>query len=75
MVRELRSFAILDGARGRPRADLNALVDTLMRLSALAIDLRDVVKELDINPLFVLTAGDGVRAGDALIKPVISANQ
>lgn len=68
MVRELRSFAILNGARGRPKADLNALIDTLMRLSALAIDLEDVIKELDINPLFVLNSGEGVRAGDALAK-------
>ncbi|MGT2434208.1 acetate--CoA ligase family protein (plasmid) [Cupriavidus basilensis] len=73
MVRELRAFAILDGARGRPKADLDALVDTLMRLSALAVDLRDVVKELDINPLFVLQAGDGVKAGDALAKPLVPA--
>lgn len=69
MVRELRLFPILDGARGRPKADLDALTDTLMRLSALAIDLRDVVQELDINPLFVMSAGNGVKAGDALIKP------
>lgn len=69
MVRELRAFAILDGARGRPKADLTALVDTLMRLSALAVDLKDTVQELDINPLFVMNAGQGVKAGDALIKP------
>ncbi|BBH46550.1 acetate--CoA ligase family protein [Pseudomonas sp. KU43P] len=75
MVRELRAFAILDGARGRPKADLEALVDTLMRLSALAIDLKDSVQELDINPLFVMSAGKGVKAGDALIKPRPSAHQ
>lgn len=69
MVRELRSFAILDGARGRPKADVNALIDTLMRLSAMAVDLREVVQELDINPLFVMKQGDGVKAGDALAKP------
>ncbi len=70
MVRELRAFAILDGARGRPKADVEAVVDTLLRLSALAIDLRDVVQELDINPLFVLQAGQGAKAGDALAKPL-----
>lgn len=75
MVRELRSFAILDGARGRPKADLKALVDTLMRLSALAIDQRDVLQEFDINPLFVMKDGDGVRSGDALAKPIIEAHQ
>ncbi|WP_176513064.1 acetate--CoA ligase family protein [Pseudomonas faucium] len=75
MVRELRAFAILDGARGRPKADLEALVDTLMRLSALAIDLKDSIQELDINPLFVMSAGKGVKAGDALIKPLPSAHR
>ena len=70
MIRELRAFAILDGARGRPKADRDALAQTLVRLSALALDLKEQVAELDINPLFVLPAGGGVRAGDALIKPL-----
>ena len=39
------------------------------RLSALAIDLKGHVAELDINPLFVLAEGRGVIAADALIKP------
>lgn len=68
MLRELRTFPILDGARGRPRCDVDELAATLVRLSALALDLRDPVAELDINPLFVLPKGKGVRAGDALIK-------
>jgi NAD(P)H-hydrate repair Nnr-like enzyme with NAD(P)H-hydrate epimerase domain len=50
------------------------VIDTLMRLSALAVDLRDVVQELDINPLFVLSAGKGVKAGDALVKPRVVAD-
>ncbi|WP_213953332.1 acetate--CoA ligase family protein [Variovorax sp. dw_954] len=74
MLRELRAFPILDGARGRARADIDAVVDTLMHLSALAIDLRDVVHELDINPLFVKKAGEGVRAGDALARPLVQAH-
>lgn len=69
MLRGLRGFALLDGARGRPKADVAAVVDTLMRLSALAVDLRDDLGELDINPLAVLPAGKGVRALDALVKP------
>ncbi|MDQ6627089.1 MAG: acetate--CoA ligase family protein [Pseudomonadota bacterium] len=69
MLRELRGFALLDGARGRPKADVAAVVDTLLRLSALSVDLRDHLAELDVNPLAVLPAGRGVRALDALIKP------
>lgn len=75
MVRELRAFPILDGARGRPKADVSAVIDTLMRLSAMAIDLREVVQEFDINPLFVLNAGEGVRAGDALAKPFSNGSE
>jgi hypothetical protein len=41
-----------------------------VRLSALAVDLKDHVGELDINPLFVFAEGKGVKAADALIKPV-----
>lgn len=69
MIRELRAFALLDGARGKPKADVDALARTLTRLSALALDLKDELAELDINPLFVFPAGRGVLAGDALIKP------
>ncbi|MBI3372585.1 MAG: acetate--CoA ligase family protein [Betaproteobacteria bacterium] len=69
MIREIRAFALLGGARGRPRADLRALADAIERLSALAMDLRDVVGEIDINPLIVFADGGGVRAVDALIKP------
>jgi acyl-CoA synthetase (NDP forming) len=70
MVEETAGHAVLAGARGRPRADVDALVDAIVRLSALALDLKDCVAELDINPLFVLAAGKGVKAADALIKPV-----
>lgn len=69
MIREIRAFKVLDGARGRPKADVDALADALLRLSALAIDRRADVGELDINPLFVLAQEHGVKAGDALIKP------
>jgi acetyltransferase len=48
---------------------VEALVDAIVRLSALAIDLKDYVGELDINPLFVFAEGRGVKAADALIRP------
>ena len=70
MVREIKAFPILDGARGRPKADVEALVDTLVKLAALALDLKEHVAEIDINPLFVLPRGQGVIAADALIKPL-----
>lgn len=69
MIREIRAFPVLDGARGKPKADVEALANAILRLSALAVDLKDSMAEIDINPLFVLPAGKGVVAGDALIKP------
>ena len=69
MVEEIAGYPVLAGARGRPRADVDALVDAIVRLSALAVDLKDRVGELDINPLFVFPEGRGVKAADALIKP------
>ena len=69
MIRQVKGHALLTGARGRPPCDLDALADVLCRLSAMALDLKAHLAELDINPLFVLPAGRGVKAADALIKP------
>ncbi|MBI1877599.1 MAG: acetate--CoA ligase family protein [Chloroflexi bacterium] len=63
----LRGAALLNGARGRPPADIEAIVDTAMRLSALAADLGDLIAEIDINPLMALPSGAVVV--DALIVP------
>lgn len=68
MVRETRGAGLLQGFRGRPPADVDALADALVRLSQLAVDLGDVVRALDINPLMVLPQGQGVRAVDALVE-------
>jgi acyl-CoA synthetase (NDP forming) len=72
MVAEIKGYAVLTGARGAAPADVDALADTIVRLSALALDLKDQIAELDINPLFVFPKGQGVKAGDALIKPLAS---
>ena len=68
MIQEIKAFPVLNGARGRPKADIEALADTIVKLAALAVDLKDQVAEIDINPLFVLPAGQGVVAADALIR-------
>lgn len=67
MLRELRGHAVLDGRRGRPALDVDALAQALARLSALAWTLRERLAELDVNPLLVRPAGNGVVAADALI--------
>ena len=66
---ELRAFRLLQGVRGQPAADIDALVDAVVRISWLAVDLGDCIAELDINPLSVLPAGRGVRMVDALVVP------
>ncbi len=75
MIAGIKGHAVLTGARGAAHADIDALADTIVRLSALAIDLKDHVAELDINPLFVFAEGKGVKAGDALIKPLVAADK
>ena len=67
MIAEIKGYAVLTGARGAAHADIDALADAIVRLSALALDLKDVVAELDINPLFVFERGAGARVVDALI--------
>ncbi|MCA1831588.1 MAG: acetate--CoA ligase family protein [Actinomycetota bacterium] len=67
MIREVRGFPLLDGARGRPKADIDALADLLMNVSHMATALGNRLQELDLNPVRVLPAGHGVIALDALL--------
>ncbi|MGW0879893.1 acetate--CoA ligase family protein [Streptomyces sp. NPDC002671] len=67
MLAELRGRALLDGVRGRPPADLDALVEVILRVQRMALELGDSMAELDINPLMVLPRGQGAVALDALV--------
>ena len=67
MIDDLKSAPLFHGYRGRPPLDVDALADTLARLSLLVADHADRIAEIDINPLFVGNAGQGVMAADALI--------
>jgi acyl-CoA synthetase (NDP forming) len=69
MVREVKGFALLDGARGRPRCDVAVLAEALSRLSVFAADNADRIDSVDINPFLVLPEGQGAVAVDALIAP------
>jgi acetate---CoA ligase (ADP-forming) len=68
MVKRLRGFPILGGARGKPPADLDALCEAMVGVSQLAVTYRDQLAGLDINPLIVLPKGKGVVAVDALVE-------
>jgi acetyltransferase len=67
MIAEVKGARLLQGFRGRPAADVEALEDTLVRVSWLAMHLEGRLAELDVNPLMVRPSGQGVRAVDALV--------
>ena len=60
---EIRAYNLLRGVRGEKPADLDAVADTLVRISQLVTDFPEIV-ELDINPLLVFAAGQGVLGLD-----------
>jgi acyl-CoA synthetase (NDP forming) len=65
MLHELAGFKMLDGVRGAKPADVDAMVDVIVKVQRLAMDLADMIAELDINPLVVRARG--AVALDALV--------
>jgi acetyl coenzyme A synthetase (ADP forming)-like protein len=63
MVAAIRTNRLLTGVRGQPPSDLDAIVDTILRISQLVTDFPEIA-ELDINPLLVRSAGQGAVAVD-----------
>jgi acyl-CoA synthetase (NDP forming) len=66
MIDELKTSALLQGYRGRPAADIGALIDAVVAFSGMGLALGDALVEAEINPLFVMTEGQGVVAADGL---------
>ncbi len=66
MVRGVKAYRLLTGYRGYPPADLEALEDTLLRVSRLVEEIPEI-SELDLNPIFALPPGQGCRIVDARI--------
>jgi acyl-CoA synthetase (NDP forming) len=69
MIRGIRSFRILEGVRGRPPADIDALAAALARLSVVAAAHADAIETIDVNPFLVRPKGQGAVALDALVIP------
>lgn len=65
-LRRTAAGTVLDGFRGGPKGDVDAVVDAICALGALAADLGDELASVEINPLVALPPGEGVRALDAL---------
>lgn len=67
MIREIKGYALLQGARGTPPCDVDALADALAALSRFAHARRDDFSSVEINPLLALPAGQGALALDAVV--------
>jgi acyl-CoA synthetase (NDP forming) len=66
MIDNIKGIKLLMGYRGEPPSDLEAIANSLSRLSQLVIDFPEI-EEMDINPLIVLPEGSGARVVDARI--------
>lgn len=67
MAQELKTWPLLNGFRGRPKADVSALSDAIVAFSRMVVQLGDRLIEAEINPVFVLPEGQGVRAADGVV--------
>lgn len=66
MITETRAGKLLTGFRGAPKADLDAVVDVILRLGQLALDFPQI-QEVEVNPLLVYPEGQGVLALDGRV--------
>lgn len=67
LLRELKTWPLLDGFRGRPKADVDALLSAIVAFTGMASQLGDRLVEAEINPVFVLPERQGVRAADGVV--------
>ena len=63
----MRCFPLLEGARGRPPADLKALQTLLLRISDFVMQNAGRIEEMDLNPVWIGAQGEGVLPLDAVI--------
>ncbi len=66
MVREIKAFNVLDGYRGKPKRDIDAVVETILRMSAMVVNHPEIA-ECDINPLIVHAEGKGCSVADSRV--------
>jgi acyl-CoA synthetase (NDP forming) len=55
-IHEIKGFPILDGYRGKPKADIDAIVNTLLKISNLVTEYEEI-NEMDLNPVFIYEKG------------------
>jgi acetyltransferase len=67
LIASLQGARLLEGYRGAPPADIDALVQLMVRLAQLATHHADAIAEIDLNPVIVHPHGQGLSVVDALI--------
>jgi len=67
MAMSLKTWPLLDVYRGRAKADVDALVEAIVNFSTMVAALGDRLLEAEINPLFVLDQGRGIKAADGIV--------
>jgi acyl-CoA synthetase (NDP forming) len=76
LIARLKSARLLSAYRGAPPADIDALVEAMLRLAQLAADFPEHIAEIDLNPVIVHAEGRGISLIDALIvKPSPTAGK
>ena len=67
MIRSVKGFPMLEGVRGAPPSDVDALAEALVSVSVYAAANADTLESIDLNPVLVKANGEGCVAVDALI--------
>ncbi len=68
MISELKGKSLLEGFRGRERGDIDSLAYALVQVGQMAVDLRDVLFSLDLNPLMILPGKGGAQVVDLVME-------
>jgi len=66
MIREIKAYRILEGYRGMPPRDLEAIKDILLKTSKLMLEVEEI-QDIDLNPVMVFARGKGAKIADARI--------
>ena len=67
MISSLKAYKLMTGYRGQAELDVDALAELLVSVGRFAVDRKDDLAEMDINPVFVYPKGEGVAPADALV--------
>ena len=67
MIESTKASLLLKGFRGKPPADIDALISAMVKISHFAASHSDQLQEMDINPILVFPKGEGILALDAVL--------